>query len=312
MAISNFGNTNILTVICDICFLSIKEEPIFQCILCKIDLCIFCFYDRLEISSHKNSHEYRVFLCTKKLNNDWTILEELIFFNGLGKYGIGNWESLSKSVGTKTQEEVELFFYNLFNIKNNIITKNKVFERTSNPFRSNISIYMNNRQDFDVEFMNDYEEIIKDMEFTDSDEEIDLKAKNAILKGYGNILRMRKYRKKIIIDKQLIDVEKTKSFEKKMSKYVDIDKYKFILEYLTLSQYKNFIYGIYKENYLNKIEKNEDNKIDYEFVLSQAEKNFCKQAQISNKLFDEFKNKFVEEKIFRILFLTMNTKNHRL
>ncbi|KAK6090795.1 hypothetical protein P3W45_000040 [Vairimorpha bombi] len=227
MSISNIGNSNILSIICDLCFLSIEDEPMVQCDICKIDLCVHCFYDRLETNLHKKNHEYRIILCSKKTRCDWSILEELIFVNGLDKYGIGNWEFLSKSIGTKSEEEVEKFFYESFKIKLNAISTNKIDEKLSNPFRHKISIYMNNRQDFDVEFMNDYEDIIKELEYTDSDEEIDRQAKDAVLKGYENIIRLRNYRKNIIINKGLIDVDKNKQFDKKIYQEIILTQHAF-------------------------------------------------------------------------------------
>ncbi|WUR02404.1 transcriptional adapter 2 (ADA2) [Vairimorpha necatrix] len=296
MTISNIGNTNILTVVCDFCFISINQDPLIQCTTCKIDQCIYCFRDNLETKIHKKTHDFRVINYSLKITEDWNILEELLFYNSLDKFGLGNWDNISKSIGTKSEEEVEIFFYKMLNIKNNSISNLKINERTSNPFRSKISIYMNNREDFDVEFMNDYEEIIKDMDFTDSDEEIDIKAKNCILKGYKNIIQMRNYRKDIILKKGLLEINKNKEFEKEMSKYLDIEKYKFLLEYLSVEKYEEFIKGICEEK---EVFKDKENKINYQMALSGQELEICKKLEISYEEFGDLKKKFIEMKIFK-------------
>ena len=128
-----------------------------QCRICNIDICVHCFNDKIESFNHKKNHPYKILVVSSKNEYNWSILEELIFYTGLSKYGIGNWDLISLSIGTKSEKEVELFFYNVFNITKNTISNNFLEKRSSNPFNSKVSIYMNLRDDFDVEFMNDYE-----------------------------------------------------------------------------------------------------------------------------------------------------------
>lgn len=283
MSISNTGDLNTLNLICDICFLAIKDEPMIHCTICTIDICIHCFHDKIESFNHKNDHPYKILVVSSKNEYNWSILEELIFYTGLGKYGIGNWDLISKSIGTKSEEEVETFFYNVFKISKNHISNNFLEKRISNPFNSKVSIYMNLRDDFDVEFMNDYEYTIRDLEFSDEDESI-------ILKGYENVLDMRKHRKNIIINNQIIDVDKQKELDKKYSKYVDMQKYKFLLEYISFKQYIIFIEGIYIENMLK--EKTKD--VDYSSVLSLREKEFCSELNLEMEDFCKYKKIYIK------------------
>lgn len=299
MSISNTGDLNILNLICDICFLAIKEEPMIQCTICNIDICVHCFNDKIESFNHKKNHPYKILVVSSKNEYNWSILEELIFYTGLSKYGIGNWDLISLSIGTKSEKEVELFFYNVFNITKNTISYNFLEKRSSNPFNSKVSIYMNLRDDFDVEFMNDYEYGIRDLEFSDEDELI-------ILKGYEKVQEMRKHKKNIIIKNEIINVDKQREIEKKYSKFVDMSKYKFLLEYINFEQYIFFIEGIYIENMI----KEEIEDVDFSSILSSQEKKFCADINITMKDFCKYKqiyiNNILEENNFeldsRILF----------
>lgn len=283
MSISNTGDLNTLNLICDLCFLAVNDEPMIQCTVCIIDICIHCFFDKMESTNHKKDHPYKILVVSSKNEFNWSILEELIFYTGLSKYGIGNWDFISLSVGTKTEEEVEQFFYDVFSITKNNIFNNFLELRSSNPFNSKVSTYMNLRDDFDVEFMNDYEYTIRDLEFSDEDELI-------ILKGYEKIQEMRKRRKKIIVENEIINVDKQKEIEKKYSKFVDIQKYRFLLEFISFKQFTTFIEGIYIENML----KEEILEVDYSAVLSLKEREFCFNNNIETKDFCKFKETYIK------------------
>lgn len=59
----------------------------------NIDLCVSCFADQSEPKDHKSTDPYHVI---NKLNfpmfsNDWSAEEELLLFEGLERYGFGNW-----------------------------------------------------------------------------------------------------------------------------------------------------------------------------------------------------------------------------
>lgn len=69
-----------------------------------------CFAEGFEFNSHKIDEDYHVI---NKLNypllaDDWSCEEELLLFEGLERYGFGNWHDIAEHIGTdKTKEDVE-------------------------------------------------------------------------------------------------------------------------------------------------------------------------------------------------------------
>lgn len=69
-----------------------------------------CYADQAEPKDHKSDHPYHVInkLEFSLFTNDWTAEEELLLFEGLERYGFGNWMEISDHIGSgKSKEEVE-------------------------------------------------------------------------------------------------------------------------------------------------------------------------------------------------------------
>ncbi len=64
------------------------------------------------------------------------------------------------------------------------------------------------RQEFETEFDNDVEHLVKDMEFHDSDTEADVQLKSAILDIYNTTLSRRAERKKFIFQNDFTEFRK--------------------------------------------------------------------------------------------------------
>jgi len=66
------------------------------------DLCGICYGKALEIKGHKNTHEYHVItkLDFPIFDLKWSAKEELLLFEGLEKYGFGNWIDISSHIAT--------------------------------------------------------------------------------------------------------------------------------------------------------------------------------------------------------------------
>ncbi len=72
------------------------------------DLCGICYGKALEIKGHKNTHQYHVItkLDFPIFDLNWSAKEELLLFEGLEKYGFGNWIDISSHIATdKTKQE---------------------------------------------------------------------------------------------------------------------------------------------------------------------------------------------------------------
>ena len=117
------------------------------------------------------------------------------------------------------------------------------------------------RNDYDVEFKNEAEIQLSELEFKDDDtpEQININFKN--LKNYNNVLDEREERKRIVEEKNLYDVKKQLQFDKKLSNQ-DREIYqniKYNLKYLTKDQ---FLY-LFESNVLEKNIKARLNQLLY-------------------------------------------------
>ncbi len=68
--------------------------------------------------------------------------------------------------------------------------------------------YLPLREDFDVEFDNDAEEILADLEFTDDDHPAERELKHEIIRIFNLKLDERNLRKRFAIDRGLVDIKK--------------------------------------------------------------------------------------------------------
>jgi transcriptional adapter 2-alpha len=129
--------------------------------------------------------------------------------------------------------------------KNNIKKDDQDKNKHVNQNVYDILGYWEKRKDYDVEFKNEAEIQMSEIEFHEKDindnidnkEEININYKN--LKNYNNILDEREERKKLIIEKNLFDVRKQINFSKRLSKQ-DREIFqilRFNLKYLTKEQF---------------------------------------------------------------------------
>ena len=129
------------------------------------------------------------------------------------------------------------------NIKRDEQDKNK----SSNQNIYDILGYWEKRKDYDVEFKNEAEIQMGEIEFRENDNNY-INYKN--LKNYNNILDEREERKNLIIEKNLFDVRKQMNFSKRLSKQDKeiFQMMKFNMKYLTKEQ---FLF-IFESNVLEK------------------------------------------------------------
>lgn len=103
---------------CDGCKRDITTKVRIKCRECDdFDLCIYCFYQGIEIENHKKDHKYSVInhFNTTPFTKDWTGLEEIRLLEGIEKIGIGNFEDIAKlHVKTKNKYECEFHYWNTY------------------------------------------------------------------------------------------------------------------------------------------------------------------------------------------------------
>lgn len=117
---------------------------------------------------------------------------------------------------------------------------------------NNIQGYWPKRFEFDVEYLNEAENDIAELEFLDEDTEEDRQLKFKMLELYNQELNERNKRKQFVIERNLLDVRKQASFEKKLPRE-EREIYnclKPFARYLTPSEFQDFFEGIIIEKNL--------------------------------------------------------------
>ena len=141
------------------------------------------------------------------------------------------------------------------NIKKDDLDKNK-------PVNQNIYDnlgYWTKRKDYDVEFKNEAEIELSELEFKENDTQAQIKNNYKCLKNYNNVLNEREERKQLVEEKNLFDVRKQINFDKKLSNqdreiFINV---KYNLKYLTKEQ---FLF-LFESNVLEKNLKSRINQL---------------------------------------------------
>lgn len=145
----------------------------------------------------------------------------------------------------KIEENIGYIPFSENNKPNRSISKNiikKDDQGKNKPINQNIYDtlgYWEKRKDFDVEFKNEAEIQLSELEFREEDSPSQIRVNFKCLKNYNNVLDEREERKKLVEEKNLYDVRKQISFDKKLSNQ-DREIYqnlKYTLKYLTKEQF---------------------------------------------------------------------------
>ena len=83
---------------------------------------------------------------------------------------------------------------------------------------SEILGYWPKRDEFENEYLNDAELEIAELEFLDDDSKSDVELKLKVLKVYNKQLEEREKRKRFVIDRDLLDIQKSMNYESKLEK----------------------------------------------------------------------------------------------
>ncbi|KAJ6237377.1 transcriptional adapter 2-alpha [Anaeramoeba flamelloides] len=103
--------------VCHNCEQDVSNTIIISCLVCKkIDLCPECFSSGAEFGTHLRSHDYSVYVCNPKpvYQKGWSVEEEMLLLEGIEKKGFGNWSSIATYIGTKTDEQVEEHYLDVY------------------------------------------------------------------------------------------------------------------------------------------------------------------------------------------------------
>ncbi|KAI0081988.1 hypothetical protein K474DRAFT_1021973 [Panus rudis PR-1116 ss-1] len=111
-----------LQIKCDGCSCELTHSIRIKCAdpACEIgdgiDICPACFCAGKEFGPHKRDHPYRVVELHSYpiFSDDWGADEELLLVEGISLQGLGNWQAVAEHVGTRTKEEVEQHYKDVY------------------------------------------------------------------------------------------------------------------------------------------------------------------------------------------------------
>ncbi|KAJ1889869.1 Transcriptional adapter ada2 [Kickxella alabastrina] len=261
---------------CDNCQANVTDSVRISCNECsEFDLCTTCFSRGIELGSHRNNHAYRVVTRHRFpiFTHDWSADEELLLIDGLRQFGMGNWKDAAEHVGTRTKEECEQHYMDVYvasdswplpNMncqfenkfartseerkgKNSTPSKYKVL--SSQPSNHEIVGYMPGRLEFETEYENEAEQAIKDMMINDDDSPEEVELKQIVLRIYNNKLDRRLYRKGFMFDRGFLEYRKNQAIEKKRSKEERdlLNKIKVFARMQTKEDFEAFSEGLLNE-----------------------------------------------------------------
>ncbi|KAG0380458.1 Transcriptional adapter ada2 [Mortierella sp. AD032] len=272
---------------CDPCSQNITDTVRIRCAVCSdFDLCVSCFCNGAELGKHKHWHDYRVMEqhSFPIFDTEWGADEELLLIEGAENFGIGNWQDIADHVGSKTRDECEAHYLQVYVSSDSwpLPDMSKRFDMdpeaqaarkrqrlamrvnrvpapvkaqkpmTSQPANHEIAGYMPGRLEFETEYENEAEQSVKDMLFSEEDapEEVDLKL--MVLEIYNAKLSKRLERRKFVFDRGFLEYKKNQAAEKKRSPKERelINSMRVFAQLQTPEDYDKFIEGLLKEMHL--------------------------------------------------------------
>ncbi|KAJ2664667.1 Transcriptional adapter ada2 [Coemansia sp. RSA 1200] len=264
---------------CDNCQANLTDGVRISCSECaEFDLCVTCFSRGVEIGTHKNDHAYRVVTRHRFpiFTESWSADEELLLIDGLRQFGMGNWKDAADHVGTKSKEECERHYNSVYvasdtwplpdtsrdfgmalaqtagEKRSRTTAPGKPKVLSSQPSNHEIVGYMPGRLEFETEFENEAEQVVKDMVINDDDSAEEIELKHIVMKIYNNKLDRRLYRKAFIFDRGLLEFRKNQAIEKRRPKDERdlLNKIKIFARMQTRDDFEAFSTGVLNEHTL--------------------------------------------------------------
>ncbi|KAF9434356.1 Transcriptional adapter ada2 [Entomortierella beljakovae] len=269
---------------CDPCNTNITDTVRIRCAVCSdFDLCVRCFCSGKELGKHKSWHDFRVMEqhSFPIFDANWGADEELLLIEGAETFGIGNWQDIADHVGSKTRDECEAHYLQVYVDSETwpVPDMHKKFDMdpeaqasrkkqrlamrtsrppvpakiqkpmTSQPANHEIAGYMPGRLEFETEYENEAEQVVKDMLFSEEDtpEEVDLKL--MVLEIYNAKLSKRLERRKFVFERGFLEYKKNQMLDKKRTpKEREVfNNHRVFAQLQTPEDYDKFIDGLLKE-----------------------------------------------------------------
>ncbi|CAG8583709.1 4768_t:CDS:2, partial [Diversispora eburnea] len=258
---------------CNACHANIGNTVRINCAIClDFYLCVTCFTSGEELEKHKSWHDYKVLeqYSFPLFNEDWGADEEELLIEGAEMHGLGNWADIAEYIGSKTKEECENHYMEVyvnsekwplpdmdinFNFDDEITRTRKrrrvIDAESRGQTNHEIAGYMPNRLEFENEYDNDAELVIKDLELSETDNDQDKLMKKYVLEIYNKKLNKRAERKKVIFGHNLIDYKKNRLHEEEKYRTKEekelFAKIKPFAQTLCKQEFEEFGEGLIKE-----------------------------------------------------------------
>ena len=223
--------------LCWTCDANISEIPYVICAKClKFQQCLECFSTAATCEDHSLDHSFMILDHVEEplIREGWSTEEEALLLFGIKTCGIGNWHDVEKVVETKSALECEEHYFHTYidsenapNMPDEILPPLEMppplpydtTPRDSRPALNNefylksigkiepttpgeFAGYMPKRGEFEIEYLNEAEEIIAKMSFVDG---TDFNYKVSQLMSYNDNLQERRVRKQFVLEYGLID-----------------------------------------------------------------------------------------------------------
>ena len=252
--------------ICSVCHRDISNEIYVKCSRCAdFNQCLECFSIGAEAQNHLKTHPFVILepVIQPIFQKGWSSEQEILLLNALQSCGIGNWHEIADTIKTKTAEECECHYFSTYIESptapiplNKVIKEAKIppppdFDTSPRESRPSISHeknmaergkkerttpaefagYMPRRHEFEVEYLNDAEQLVSGIEFSETEEtEETLEKKLNQLRVYNEQLEERYIRTQFSEDYDLLDQD-FKGFGSKNKQEKDIEE-----QFLSLGQ----------------------------------------------------------------------------
>ena len=232
-----------ITRYCTTCYRPIKDEPFALCTHCKGFIqCLECLSCGIEKGHHLREHQFIIVESQMKpiFRQDWTIDEEMLFLDALQNCGLGNFSDMESILMFKTKEDYDAHYKSVYlgslsspipeqvveypdsptlmpdyptspeescpsdSHELNLARKRKTAPTTPGEKAS----YMPKRHEFEIDYLNETEEIICQMDFNDEEDTPEtFSEKMDRLVAYNNVIDERDLRTDVAIDFGMQDQE---------------------------------------------------------------------------------------------------------
>lgn len=228
---------------CWTCDAPLYHCPYVKCIKCpEMEQCVQCFSTAATCEGHGTDHPFVIMdYCPEPLTReDWSTEEEALLLFGIQMCGVGNWNDISKVIITKNPREIEKHYYTTYIESDTApLPPNEIqpplipdpplpFDTTPRDSRPSIAHeynlhlrgkekattpgeyagWMPKRHEFDIEYMNEAEELISEITFnekTETKQSLQFKIKQML--SYNAHLRERHRRTELALEWNLLDKE---------------------------------------------------------------------------------------------------------